>query len=99
MCDNKLLASAIHALNAARPEFIASRGSPSHSPDPERVVVRNDQGSPQAKWSGRSSRASLHVDWHEEEWVRDARVCMRTDKGMQGFSQPDSSSGSYEALL
>lgn len=73
VCDNKLLASAIQALNAARPEFIASKASPS-APDTERVVLRNDQGSPQAKWSGKGNRTSMNLDWHEEEWVRTTKL-------------------------
>ena len=94
VCNNKLLALAILALNAARPEFIASRGSPSRSPDPERVVVRNDQGSPQVKWSGRSNRASLYVDWHEEDWVRVGQALRRTGKVRQEVMMPHSVSSS-----
>lgn len=69
VCDNKLLATAIQALSAARPEFIASKTSPS-GPDTERVVLRNNQSSTQAKWSSKGNRASMNMDWHEEEWVR-----------------------------
>ncbi|XP_051762183.1 LOW QUALITY PROTEIN: inositol polyphosphate-4-phosphatase type I A [Ctenopharyngodon idella] len=69
VCDSKLLTTAIQALSAARPEFIASRGSPS-AHDTERVVLRNDQGSPQAKWSGKGNRASMNLNWQEEEWEK-----------------------------
>ncbi|XP_043104292.1 inositol polyphosphate-4-phosphatase type I A isoform X3 [Puntigrus tetrazona] len=79
VCDSKLLTTAIQALSAARPEFIASRGSPS-AHDTERVVLRNDQGSPQAKWSGKGNRASVNLNWQEEEWEK---IWLNVDKSLE----------------
>ncbi|XP_051999039.1 inositol polyphosphate-4-phosphatase type I A-like isoform X2 [Xyrauchen texanus] len=74
VCDSKLLTTAIQALSAARPEFIASRGS-SSAPD-----TKNDQGSPKDRWSGKGNRASMNVNWHEEEWEK---IWLNVDKSLE----------------